>query len=127
MVRRRQAISILVEAHEHFTLLGVCDGVFVRDAAREMMAQIRKLKSDGKARFLLDFSTCAYISSEGLGLVSDLWRYCSETANGKLAVLLSSDPHNEMANLFETVGLLSVLRESLFADRRAAEAAFLPE
>ncbi len=91
-----------------------------------MMAQIRKLQDDGQTRFLLDLSTCAYISSEGLGMVSELWKFCTEKPDGRLIVLLSSDPHNEVSNLFETVGLLAIMHGSLFINRRAAEAAFSP-
>jgi len=90
-----------------------------------MLVHIRKLKSENKARFLIDLSGCEYISSEGLGAMSDLWKYCSGQPGGKLAILLSGDTSNDVRYLFETVGLTNLMREGLFMDRSAAEQAFL--
>lgn len=118
-------MSVLVEKRDSYVLLCPCDGIFVRDSVRDMLTHVRKFQHEGHVRFLMDFSTCGYISSEGLGMISELWKFCGDRAKGKLVVLLSPDPANEVPNLLETVGLLQVLRDNLFTSRKAAEAAFI--
>lgn len=117
-------MSIIVDEKETHVTFRITGGVFIRDGVRDMNKRIEEFKEKGKARFLIDFSRCDYISSEGMGAMADLWKYCSSQPNGKMVVLFSTDPDNDVHYLFDTIGLSMIMKKGIFTDPEEAEKAF---
>jgi anti-anti-sigma regulatory factor len=116
-------VSVSIEERESFTYIRIADGVFIHEGVRQFMEKIKDLKAAGKIRFLVDFSKCDYISSEGMGAMSALWKYCTGHQNGKMAILFSNDPDNEVRYLFDVIGLSKIMGNGVFTDLAAAEKA----
>lgn len=117
-------MSIVVDNREGYTILRIKDGVFIRDTVREMSEELKILKGEDKSRFLVDFSECDYISSEGMGAMSDLWKYCSSKPDGKMAVLFSEDEDNDVRYLFDTIGLSTIMKDCIFTNQEEAAKLF---
>jgi hypothetical protein len=71
------------------------------------------LRENNISRFVLDFSTCEYISSEGLTCTASCWKWCHEDGNGQMVVIVPLDPANEVRNLFEIIGLSRMIGSAL--------------
>ena len=84
-------MSIIIEENDSYITIRISSGVFIQEGVREFSEHIKQLKIEEKQRFLVDFSQCEYISSEGLGAMSDLWKYSQSTPNGKMVVLFEID------------------------------------
>ncbi len=65
------------------------------------------------SRFILDYSTCEYISSEGLTCTASCWKWCHEEKNGHMVAIVPLDPRNEVRNLFEIIGLSRMIGSAL--------------
>ncbi len=73
--------------------------------AREFDRLFNLLRENGHRRFILDFSSCEYISSEGLTCTTLCWKWCHELGNGHMVAIVPKDPKNEVRNLFDIIGL----------------------
>jgi anti-anti-sigma regulatory factor len=71
------------------------------------------LRENNVKRFVLDFSTCEYISSEGLTCTASCWKWCHEDGNGQMVAVVPLDPANEVRNLFEIIGLSRMIGSAL--------------
>jgi hypothetical protein len=63
--------------------------------------------------FVFDLSHCDYICSEALGFIAHCWKWCSDKRHGKMAVILPQDEQNEVAKLFEIIGLSRILGSAI--------------
>ncbi len=114
-------MSIIVDKKENYTTFKVTGGVFMREGVREFSSTAKELIKKGKSRFIIDFSDCEYISSEGLGAITDIYKSCKSQSDGEFVVVFSDDPTNDVEYLFETVGLSMLLKDSIFSDYKKAE------
>ena len=71
------------------------------------------LRENDFKRFILDYSTCEYISSEGLTCTASCWKWCHEEGNGHMVAIVPLDPANEVRNLFEIIGLSRMIGSAL--------------
>ena len=71
------------------------------------------LREKNYRRFILDFSTCEYISSEGLTCTASCWKWCHEEGNGFMVAIVPLDPANEVRNIFEIIGLSRMIGSAL--------------
>jgi hypothetical protein len=71
------------------------------------------LRGNNFRRFILDYSTCEYISSEGLTCTASCWKWCHEEGNGHMVAIVPLDPANEVRNLFEIIGLSRMIGSAL--------------
>lgn len=106
------AIS-LVSARNGATVLAVRSPVFQKTEAGPFEDAVARLKKKKNLRCVLDLSRCEYVSSEGLGMIARLWRYCHDQKAGCLAVVLSPAHGNEVRHLFETIGLSRIMGSAL--------------
>jgi hypothetical protein len=81
--------------------------------AKEFDRIIEDLKESGIRRFILDYSSCEYISSEGLTCTAACWKWCHEEKNGHMVAIVPQDPKNEVRNLFEIIGLSRMIGSAL--------------
>jgi len=116
-------MSVVIEDKKTHVVFRIEDGVFVRSGVREVSVKFREFLEKGQTRFLVDFSSCEYISSEGIGAMSDIWKNSTAKPNGRLVVVFSSDPENDVHYLFTTIGLAEVMKGHIFTDLREAEKA----
>jgi hypothetical protein len=72
-----------------------------------------RLRENKIRRFVLDYSTCEYISSEGLTCTASSWKWCHEEGNGYMVAIVPLDPKNEVRNLFEIIGLSRMIGSAL--------------
>lgn len=105
-----------VEAVERdgFVEIIIMGKAFLRDAAREFQNLTGKAISENVKRFLINYKSCQYISSEGLGCVAEFWRQCSEKEDFRMVSLFSAQPMNELLNFFEIIGLARVMEDHIF-------------
>jgi anti-anti-sigma factor len=85
------------------------ENMFMKREAKEFPLLVEYQVEQGLTRFVVDLSACDYISSEGLGALAKLWKWCDEEQHGQLAVVLSRDDRNEVANLFDITGLARIM------------------
>jgi anti-anti-sigma regulatory factor len=117
-------VSIIVEDKTNFILFRIADGIFIREGVRELLEKVKPYREQGKSRFIIDFTGCDYISSEGLGAMSELWKYCKSQKNGKIGVIFNPDPENDVRYLFDTIGLTTMMKDNIFVSTEEAEKAF---
>jgi len=108
-------------AREGYTEIRVNNKVFLRDEAREFK-KITDIEIENNAhKFMVNFRSCQYISSEGLGCVADFWRKCTEEQGIVMVALFDNEPVNELLNFFEIIGLARVMEDHIFMDVKLAE------
>jgi hypothetical protein len=89
------------------------DKAFLNSQAKEFSRLFEELKSLSIVKFILDFSNCDYVSSEGLNFSMQCWKWCHEQGNGSMAVVIPDDPANELRKLFDVIGLSYMIGRSL--------------
>jgi hypothetical protein len=89
------------------------DRAFLNSQAKEFFRLFEELKSQSILKYIIDFSNCDYVSSEGLNFTAQCWKWCRETATGSMAVVLPDDPANDLRNLFDNIGLSFMIGASL--------------
>ena len=117
-------MSVIVEEKKTHTVFHIADGVFIRETVRELMSKVKVIREKGKTRFIIDFTQCEYISSEGLGAVSGIWKDSVSQPDGKLIIVFNPDPENEVRYLFDTIGLSEIMKGDIFTDPDEAERVF---
>jgi anti-anti-sigma factor len=106
---KRSDSTLRISKRKGFTVVSFTGGDFQKSEAQELARLLEELKKSKKARIVVDLSSCQYISSEGLGTVARCWKWCHDEDNGRMAVVIPSDPSNEVRNLFEIIGLARVI------------------
>jgi|WetSurMetagenome_2_1015567.scaffolds.fasta_scaffold244984_2 anti-anti-sigma regulatory factor len=86
---------------------------FTHQQAAEFNRIFDLLREQGHTRFILDYSTCEYISSEGLTCTASCWKWCHEEKKGNMVAIVPLDPRNEVRNLFEIIGLSRMIGSAL--------------
>jgi hypothetical protein len=102
-VRFKADVAVLKPFEKKFTHL----------QAGEFYRIFDRLRVNGITRFVLDYSTCEYISSEGLTCTASCWKWCHEEKNGHMVAIVPLDPRNEVRNLFEIIGLSRMIGSAL--------------
>jgi anti-anti-sigma factor len=87
--------------------------VFMGREAQEFDKLLDRLRLKNYRRFVIDLASCNYVSSEGLGVIAACWNWCHDESNGRMALVLSNDPANEVYNLFEITGLSRVIGSAI--------------
>jgi anti-anti-sigma regulatory factor len=103
------------------------DKAFLNSQAQEFSRLFEKLKSLSVDKFILDFSNCDYLSSEGLSIAAQCWKWCHETGNGVMAAVVPDDPANEVRRLFNDIGLSRMIGASLQPTLAEAEKFLRPQ
>jgi hypothetical protein len=98
-----QAFKILYK--NDVAILKPVEKAFTLSQALEFDRIFDCLRKNDFRRFVLDYSTCEYISSEGLTCTASCWKWCHEEKNGHMVAIVPQDPKNEVRNLFEIIGL----------------------
>jgi len=104
-----------------YTEIRVNNKVFLRDEAREFKKITDEEFGKNTHKFMVNFKSCQYISSEGLGCVADFWRKCSEDQGIAMVALFENEPVNELLNFFEIIGLARVMEDHIFMEIKPAE------
>jgi hypothetical protein len=104
-VRYKGDVAILKPVEKAFTHL----------QAGEFNRIFDRLRGNDVRRFILDYSICEYISSEGLTCTASCWKWCHEEGNGHMVAIVPLDPGNEVRNLFEIIGLSRMIGSALQA------------
>jgi hypothetical protein len=94
-------------------LLQARDKTFLNSQAKEFFRLFEELKSISIVKYILDFSNCDYISSEGLNFTAQCWKWCYEKGNGSMAVVVPGDPANTIRMLIDNIGLSYMIGSSL--------------
>jgi hypothetical protein len=102
-IRYKDDVAILKPIEKTFTHL----------QAGEFNRIFDRLRKNEFRRFILDYSTCEYISSEGLTCTATCWKWCHEEGNGQMVAIVPLDPANEVRNLFEIIGLSRMIGSAL--------------
>lgn len=102
-LRTRKGIAVITFEGEDFQ----------KPEAQRLLALLKRIAKKPSPRFIFDLSNCNYISSEGLGATARCWKWCHDDGNGKMAVVLPSEPDNEVRNLFEIIGLSRIIGSAL--------------
>jgi anti-anti-sigma regulatory factor len=102
-IRYRADVAIIKPVQNAFTHLQAAEFNRIFDLLRE----------NNYRRFILDYSTCEYISSEGLTCTASCWKWCHEENNGHMVAIVPLDPSNEVRNLFEIIGLSRMIGSAL--------------
>lgn len=88
-------------------------GDFQKPEAQRLLQLLKKVSKDPQPQFILDLSSCRYISSEGLGATARCWKWCHDDGHGKMAVVLPMDAKDEVRNLFEIIGLTRIIGSAI--------------
>jgi hypothetical protein len=89
------------------------DKAFLSSQAKEFNRLFEELKSLSIVKYILDFSNCDYVSSEGLNFTAQCWKWCHENGNGSMAAVVPDDPANGVRILFDNIGLSYMIGSSL--------------
>ena len=111
----------ITKNEKNFALIAIDDSVFIHAQVQEFNKVISELKAESKKNFIIDMTNCDYISSEGLGAIAEIWRWCHDNGNGKIALIFSKDPNNEIKYLFDIIGLSLAMKGYIFSDLKSAE------
>jgi hypothetical protein len=98
---------------EDIAIIQAIDRAFMRFQAKEFDRVLDILRIGSTCRFIVDFSYCNYISSEGLASVTSCWKWCFDDGHGHMAAVVSPDPLNEVRNLFEIIGIARMIGGAL--------------
>lgn len=118
-------MAIQIEKNDRYVHIKIDDTVFIHSQVMEFNTIITELKAQSISRFIVDLLRCDYISSDGLGAIAELWRWCNDGGNGTFAILFSEDPNNEIRYLFDIIGLSLAMKGHIFGDLKSAEAFML--
>jgi hypothetical protein len=105
--------SFRVTFDEDIAIISPVDKAFMRFQAKEFDRIFELLRKDATRRFILDFSSCDYISSEGLASTASCWKWCHDDGHGQMAAIVPQGPDNEVRNLFEIIGLSRMIGSAL--------------
>ncbi len=114
-------MSVLVEQKGSYCTVKVIEKVFIRKQSKLFLKEIENLRENGASNFVLDFSTCDYVSSEGLGVLAEMWHWCNEEDNGIMTLALSEDPNNELKYLLDITGLGLIMKGNMRSSLETAE------
>lgn len=103
----------LVSFHDDIAIIRPVDKALLRSQAKEFDRIFELLRKDTTSRFILDFSSCEYISSEGLASTVSCWKWCHDEGHGLMAAIVPQSPENEVRNLFEIIGLSRMIGGAL--------------
>lgn len=106
---------------EGYLEIGLNRRVFLRKEAAEFERVVEDAVKNGTQKFMVNFNRCEYISSEGLGVIADFWRKCSEEKDLLVVALFSDDKDNTLLNFFEIIGLARVMSNFIFTDYAKAK------
>lgn len=98
---------------EDIAIIHAVDRAFMRFQAKEFERILELLRKGSTRRFIVDFSSCDYISSEGLASTMSCWKWCHDDGHGHMAAVVSLHPDNEVRNLFEIIGLSRMIGSAL--------------
>jgi anti-anti-sigma factor len=102
-----------VRVDRGIAVLRVFGKAYLHSHATEYARILAKLREQGVARFILDLSSCDYISSEGISNVTRSWKSFCDEGKGRMAVVVPNDPANEVRNLFDVIGISPILGNAL--------------
>jgi anti-anti-sigma factor len=105
--------QLRVTVENDIALLSPNESLFLGHQAKEMSTIIHKLFDQNITRYVFDLADCTYISSEGLGVFAAWWRFCHEQNKGAMVVVLPDSPNNEVANLFDIIGLSRMIGSAI--------------
>ena len=119
----KQKIEVLKK--EGFLEIVINSPTFLREQAKNFQAIEKSSIDEGYQKFLINFNTCQYISSEGLGCIAEFWRKCNENKDFIMVALFNQEPANELLNFFEIIGLARVMKGHIFTEYEKAEGLLL--
>jgi anti-anti-sigma regulatory factor len=102
-----------IRIDKDIVLLHPLDKAFLNSQAKEFTLIFEDLKKKGYKKYILDFSQCDYISSEGLSITALCWKWCHDEGNGSMAAVVPDDSSNEVRKLFEIIGLSRMIGSAL--------------
>lgn len=105
----------------NYSLIKIHDRVFIRHQAKTFNVLVKEAMASGKSRFLVDMTSCEYISSEGLAAVAGLWHLCAEKSGAIVAIVCADDGANEVRYLLDIIGLARLMEGHLFSHVYDAE------
>ena len=98
---------------EDIAIICPVERAFMRFQAKEFDRILDLLRKGATRRFIMDLSSCDYISSEGLASTASCWKWCYDDGHGHMAAVVSERPDNEVRNLFEIIGLSRMIGNAL--------------
>lgn len=116
-------MSLICEEADGYTILRIEQGVFIREGVKRFAAKTKELREKGSIRVLVDFTDCEYVSSEGLGAISELWKSAEKLPDGKMVCVLNPSSDNDVHYLFQSVGFAEIMKGCLFTDLEEARKA----
>jgi hypothetical protein len=96
------------------------DRAFLNSQIKEFSRIFEDLKAKNCNKFILDFSNSTYISSEGLSLTAQYWKWSSSQVHGGMAIVAEDNGENEIRNLFEILGMSAMIGNALQASVEGA-------
>ncbi len=112
--------SIQVKKFRDYVLCTLLDKVFIRNQVEDFHSEIKKIEHPTQKKYILDFSRCEYVSSEGLGTLAEFWSSC-EDKKACMCLILSEKKENEVAYLFDIIGLSKLMAGHIFYDLETAK------
>jgi anti-anti-sigma factor len=101
-----------IRIDQGLVVLSPLDKTFLNAQAREFNRLYEEFSRQGQRHFVLDFSNCDYISSEGLNITAQYWKMCKD-AGGRLMVVVPELPQSGIRELFDLLGLSKMLGDCL--------------
>jgi len=102
-----------VTTENNIAILQSLEASFMHPQAQEFYRIFDLLRKQGICRFVIDLSTCEYISSEGLTCTASCWKWCHDEGNGHMIAIVPQNPENEVRNLFDIIGLSRMIGSAL--------------
>jgi hypothetical protein len=102
-----------VTIDKDIAILQSVDASVMHFQAQEFNRIFDLLREQGFRRFVIDLSTCEYISSEGLTCTASCWKWCHDEGNGHMVAIVPQNPDNEVRNLFDIIGLSRMIGSAL--------------
>jgi len=102
-----------VTIDKDIAILQSVDASVMHFQAQEFNRIFDLLREQGFRRFIIDLSTCEYISSEGLTCTASCWKWCHDEGNGHMVAIVPQNPDNEVRNLFDIIGLSRMIGSAL--------------
>ena len=108
-----ESCSFRVTIEKDIAVLQSLDASFMHFQAQEFNRIFDLLRRQGYCRYIIDLSTCEYISSEGLTCTASCWKWCHDDGNGHMVAIVPQKPESEVRNLFEIIGLSRMIGSAL--------------
>jgi anti-anti-sigma regulatory factor len=102
-----------VRVDNGIAVLQAKDKAFLSSQAKEFSRLFEELKSRSIVKYILDFSNCDYVSSEGLNFTAQCWKWCREQGHGSMAAVVPNEPANAVRKLFDIIGMSYMIGASL--------------